>query len=218
MVSFEALLMFGLVVAAVVGGLALYVALRQSRSSPATRALGEGDFATVLDVAELGPDAHRDELYSAAVAAKHLLELDLCEELLRRMLDEDPQDGEAWLELGLLAAYSGRYDEAEAAFVRVQDRRMDLLESLTLHRAWVALQRGDGHRARSLFEEVEAPLETKLRTDLGEGEPLFVEWFLQAASLWQARGDTQRAAWAREMAAQTAPSSRLQEIVASDRS
>jgi len=40
--------------------------------------------------------------------------------------------------------------------------------------------------------EVEIPLETKLRTDLGTGDPIFAEWFLQAGLLWRQRGDLER--------------------------
>ena len=65
--------------------------------------------------------------------------------------------------------------------------------------------------ARSLFDEIEAPLETKLRTDLGSGDVVFADWFLQASELWLAFGDNDRAAWARREAMRSAPQSRLLE-------
>src|SRR5262249_1105544 len=155
-----------------------------------------------------GPRPERDELYVAAVAAKHLLELDRARELLGRLLAADPEDGEAWLENGLVAAYSGDPATAREAFAKAAALRSDLAESLTLHRAWLALREGDKETARRLFDEVEAPLETKLRTDLGGGEPLFAEWFLEAASLWEAAGDSLRARWARKAGREAAPESR----------
>src|SRR3978361_98894 len=82
-------------------------------------------------------------------------------------------------------------------------------ESIPLPRAWLALRRGDVKTARRLFDEVEAPLETKLRSDLGSGEPLFAEWFLHAAALWAALGDTRRARWAAAAGRASAPESRL---------
>ena len=54
-------------------------------------------------------------------------------------------------------------------------------------------------------------METKLKTDLGEGEPLFAEWFLEAATLWAAFGDSERAAWARNAGRAAAPQSRAWE-------
>src|ERR671915_257091 len=63
-------------------------------------------------------------------------------------LAADPEEGEAWLEAGLVAAYSGDHDGAERAFARAAALRSDLLESITLHRAWSALARGDRRAAR----------------------------------------------------------------------
>ena len=80
---------------------------------------------------------------------------------------------------------------------------------MTLHRAWLALRAGDRAGARRLFEEVEAPLETKLRIDLGSGEPVFADWFDHAAELWTAFGDAEKAAWAEREARRSAPESRL---------
>ncbi len=59
---------------------------------------------------------------------------------------------------------------------------------------------------------MEASLESKLRADLG-GDPLFAEWFLQAAVLWNAAGDRQRAAWAWREGVAAAPESRLAEVL-----
>jgi len=217
MPSFEGLLAVLVLVLLAAGALGLWATLRQPSSSAAQRALGEGHFAEVLEAARTDARAGRDELYAAAVAARHLLDLDRARELLGRILARDPGDGEAWLERGLAAAYAGDFAAADADFARVEPLRSDLLESLTLHRAWLSLRRGDPGTARRLFSEVEAPLENKLRSDLGSGEPLFAEWFLQAAALWQAIGneeDKEKAGWARREGRASAPESRLYEITA----
>jgi len=210
MPSFESLLLGALLVALAAGSLLFWSGLRRSGASPAVQELERGHFSAALAAARLaGPRPERDELYAAAVAAKHLLELDRARDLLGRLLAADPGDGEAWLEKGLVAAYAGDPAAAEEAFAKAAAHRSDLAESLTLHRAWLALRRGDSAASQRLFDEVEAPLETKLRTDLGEGEPLFAEWFLQAAALWEAAGDSARAAWARSAGRAAAPESRL---------
>jgi len=214
MPSFESLFLGVLLAGLAVGALLLWSGLKRSGASLALQELGRGHFAATLAAARTdGPRPERDELYAAAVAAKHLLDLDRARDLLGRLLAADPEDGEAWLESGLVAAYSGDLATAEAAFARAAAHRSDLAESLTLHRAWLALRRGDRAAARRLFDEVEAPLETKLRTDLGEGEPLFAEWFLQAAALWEAFGDSERALWARTAGREAAPESRLWERI-----
>jgi tetratricopeptide (TPR) repeat protein len=196
------------------GALGLWATLRRESAGPAQAALGQGRFAAALAAARTDARAGREDLLTAALAAKHLLELDRARELLGRILAADPGDGEAWLESGLVAAYAGDFEGAERAFSRVESRRSDLLESLTLHRAWLALRRGDLPRARRLFDEVEAPLENKLRSDLGSGEPLFAEWFLQAAALWAAGGEAEKAGWALAQGRASAPESRLGEILA----
>lgn len=194
-------------VALALAALALFAVVRHSRSGRAARELGRGRFAEAL-AAGAGA-AGRDELYAAAVAAKHLLRWEEAGELLRRILAEDPEDGEAALELGLVSAYRGDLPAAERHLVRAAALRADLAESITLHRAWVALRGGDQAAARRLFEEVEASLESKLRSDLGGGDPLFAEWFLQAGALWQALGDPERGRWARREGRAAAASSRL---------
>src|SRR4051794_17273788 len=210
MPSFEGLLLAGLLVLLAAGAYAAWTTLRQpAAGGAAQRALGEGRFADALAAARTDARASRDQLYTAAVAARHLLELDRAKGLLDRVLTQDPADGEAWLERGLTAAWAGDFDGAEQAFQKAGTLRSDLLESLTLHRAWLALRRGDRQGARRLFSEVEAPLENKLRSDLGSGEPLFAEWFLQAADLWADAGDEDRAAWARSEGRASAPESRL---------
>ena len=213
MPSFEGLLLVLLLVLLAAGALGLWATLRQPSGSPALQALGQGRFAEALEAARTDARAGRDELYTAAVAAKHLLELDRARDLLDRVLARDPRDGEAWLERGLVAAYAGDFPAADAAFARVEPLRSDLLESLTLHRAWLALRRGDAGTARRLFSEVEAPLENKLRSDLGSGEPLFAEWFLQAAALWRAFGEEERAGWARREGRASAPESQLATVI-----
>jgi predicted Zn-dependent protease len=214
--AFEGLLVLLLLAFLAVGSLGLWAVLRRPAASPAMQALGQGRFTAALAAARTDARASRDELYAAAVAAKHLLELDRARALLERILAKDPGDGETWLESGLVSAYAGDVEAAERAFARVEPLRSDLLESLTLHRAWLALRRGDAETARRLFGEVEAPLENKLRSDLGSGEPLFAEWFLQAAALWQAAGDLERAAWAGVEGRASAPESRLAEVVGAD--
>lgn len=203
---------------AVAGAVALFATLRdRPRPSASAAALARGDFSAALAAARTDARAPRDDLYAAAVAARHLLELDTARALTARLVAADPGDGEAWLEAGLAAAYTGDAAAAEAAFARAAAVRADLLESITLHRAWLALRRGDRRAARARFEEVEASLESKLRSDLGPGDPLFAEWFLQAAALWEATGDAERAAWASAAGRAAAPQSRLWEVVAESR-
>lgn len=213
MPSFETLLIAALLLGAVLGGLGLFAVLRRTPESPAIQAVGRGDFEAALAAARTGRGAGRDELFAAAVAAKHRLRLDEARKLLGRVLAADPSDGEAWLESGLAAAYAGDLAEAERALGEAAARRSDLAESITLHRAWLELRKGDLRNARHLFDDVETSLENKLRTDLGSGEPLFAEWFLQAAELWAALGDTERAEWARGEGRASAPGSRLPEVV-----
>ena len=212
MPSFEGLLTGVLLLLLAVGAFGLWATLRRPAASTALRDLGDGRFAEALAAARTDARAGRDELYAAAVAARHLLELDRARALLDRILARDPADGEAWLERGLTAGYAGDFDGAETALQKAAALRSDLLESVTLHRAWIALRRGDRAAARRLFSEVEAPLENKLRSDLGSGEPLFAEWFLQAAALWADAGDEERAAWARQEGRASAPASRLAEV------
>jgi tetratricopeptide (TPR) repeat protein len=211
--TFETLLLAALVIALGLGALALFASLRAAAASDAMADLGRGHFAAALERAQGGPRAPRDDLYAAAVAAKHLLLWDRAAALLDDLVRRDPADGEAWLERGLVAAYTGRADEAAAAFGKALAYRADLAESLTLHRAWLALSQGDRAAARRLFDEVEAPLESKLRGDLGEGDPLFAEWFLQAAALWKVAGDDERAGWAAGAGRAAAPESRLADLV-----
>lgn len=217
MPSFEGLLLALMLVLLAGGALGLWTTLRRPPASAAQRALGEGRFAEALAAARTDARAGRDELLTAAVAAKHLLELDRARALLARLLAADPGDGEAWLEAGLVEAYAGDLDAAGRAFAQVEARRSDLLESLNLHRAWLALRQGDRSAARRRFDEVEAPLETKLRSDLGAGEPLFAEWFFQAAALWSALGEAEKADWAWQAGKASAPASRLAEIIAAPR-
>lgn len=211
MPSFEGLLTFVIIGAVAAGALILFAVLRREPVSPAVQAVGRGDFEAAL--ASARKNAGRDELLASAVAAKHLLRLAESRALLARILARDPSDGEAWLEAGLAAAYAGDWPAAERALAEAAARRSDLAESITLHRAWVALRKKDLREARHLFDEVETSLENKLRTDLGGGEPLFAEWFLQAAELWAALGDDERADWAREEGRRSAIGSRLPEIL-----
>ena len=216
MPSFEGLFAVLILAAVVITALVLVSVLRGTRSSPASEAVGRGDFEAALAAARTGRGAGRDELFAAAVAARHLLRFDEARRLLARILAADASDGEAWLESGLAAAYAGDLDKAGQDLGRAAALRPDLAESITLHRAWVALRKGDLKEARHLFDEVETSLENKLRTDLGGGEPLFAEWFLHASLLWAAlgnAGDTERAAWAWEEGCRSAGGSRLPEVL-----
>jgi tetratricopeptide (TPR) repeat protein len=152
------------------------------------------------------------QLYAAAVAARHQLDFARADELVAELLAADPRDGEAWIERGLAAAYRGDLARAEADLARALALRADLAEPITLHRAWVRVLGGRTAEALRLFEEVEAPLLSKFTTDLGTDDPLVAEWLLHAAALWQAAGDRERAAWARDEARRAAPESRLAEV------
>lgn len=209
MALFELLSLGVIVVLAALGLMLLIVVLRNTPRSAASELVGRGDFSAALDTADLGPTADRDELLAAAVAAKHVLALERAEALALRALDLDREDGEAWLELGLTRAYQGKHESALAAMSRAARHRADLLESISLHRAWVALSDGDSPSACRLFEEISAPLESKLRSDLGPGDPLFAEWFFQAADLWEESGAREKGAWARQEARRSAPGSEL---------
>lgn len=206
---FELLSLGVIAVLVLVGLLVLVVVLKQTPRSAAGSLVGSGDFSRALAAADLGPGAERDELLAAAVAAKHLLELGTAEELTRRILEGDDSDGEAWMERGLAAAYRGDYEHAVEWLANAERCRSDLFESISLHRAWTDLKAGRGGPARKRFEEISAPLESKLRSDLGPGDPLFAEWFFQAADLWEESGAHEMSAWARREARQAAPDSRL---------
>jgi tetratricopeptide (TPR) repeat protein len=191
----------------------LVVALRGAPASEIARATAEGRFIAALEAAGNHPPRDRDERLAAAIAAKHRTAWSSADGWLRAALGDDPQDGESLVELGLVEAYRGRSAEADAHLRRAAAERADLGESITLHRAFAALAGGDAARARQLFEEVEAPLETKLTVDVGPGEPAFAEWFLHAAALWRAAGRGERAEWAWRKAAESAPESLLPEHV-----
>jgi tetratricopeptide (TPR) repeat protein len=212
MPSFETLLVLALGATVAVVAAVLFIALRRRPPGPAAAALARGDFAAAL--AAGGDSGERGEAFAAATAAKHLLALADAAAILDRLLAADPADGEAWLGRGLVAAYAGDPAAAEAAFSRVEASRADLLESLTLHRAWLALTAGDPAAARRRFEEIEAPLGNKLESDLGAGDLAFAEWFLQAAALWRAGGQAEKAAWALAQGRAAAPASPLVEYLA----
>lgn len=197
-----------LVVVLAAGVVVTLAVLRHAPRSRAAELLGRGAFEAARRTGGEEPA----ERLAIATAARHLLELDAAERLLDRILDGDPDDGEALIERALVEAYAGRPAAAEPLLQRAAVARADLVESITLHRAWLALRRGETRRALRLFEEVEASLESKLRADLG-GDPLFAEWFLHAALLWRAAGDEARAAWAWREGLAAAPESRLVEAL-----
>jgi tetratricopeptide (TPR) repeat protein len=213
MPSFEGILAALILAAVVITALVLVSVLRKTHDSPASQAVGRGDFEAALATARTGRGASRDELFAAAVASRHLLRFEEARRLLARILAADSTDGEAWLESGLAAAYADDLAGASRDLGRAAAIRSDLAESITLHRAWIELRKGDLREARHVFDEVETSLENKLRTDLGGGEPLFAEWFLQAAVLWAALGDPERADWAWEEGRRSAGGSRLPEVL-----
>ena len=208
MISFETVLIVGLSVALAAGALIAVQALRRSGSGVSEH-FDAGHFQQALDAARVPDDLSRDEILAAAMAARHLLEMGRGRELLARLVREDPRDGEAWTELALIAGYENHFEDAARALDQAAISRSDLLESLTLHRAWLALRRDDSVEAARLFAEVEAPLETKFQTDLGTGDPAFAEWFLQAGLLWRHQGEEERARWAFGAASEAAPESLL---------
>jgi tetratricopeptide (TPR) repeat protein len=207
--SFEGILMWTLAIAAALGGGMLVVALRGAVASEIALAAAAGRYADALEAARQRPPETRDDLLAAAIAAKHLQSFDQAADWLRALLAEDPADGEALVELGVVETYRGRSQQAEERLRQAAAQRADLGESILLHRAFALLAAGDAARARALFEEVEAPLETKLAVDVGPGEPAFAEWFLHAAALWRAGGNSERAAWAWRQAEESAPESLL---------
>jgi tetratricopeptide (TPR) repeat protein len=211
--SFEGILMWALAIAAALGGAMLVVALRGAAASEIALAAAAGRFADALEAASRRPPEARDDLLAAAIAAKHRQSFEQAADWLRALLNEDPSDGEALVELGLVETYRGRSAEADARLREAAAQRADLGESILLHRAFALLAGGEAARARSLFEEVEAPLETKLAVDVGPGEPAFAEWFLHAAALWRAGGNSERAAWAWRQAEESAPESLLPQQV-----
>src|SRR4051794_38670480 len=137
MPGFEALLIAIVAAVLALGAVALFASLRARAASDAMAELANGRFAETLERARTGPRAPRDDLYAAAVAAKHLRLWERADELLGRILASDPGDGEAWLERGSTAAYAGRPAEAASALARALAQRSDLAESITLHRAWL---------------------------------------------------------------------------------
>lgn len=216
MTLFE-LLSIGVLVATAALLIALaVVVIRNTPRSAASDLVGAGDFSSALESADTGADAERDELMAAAFAAKHMMELGRARELIDRVLSDDPADGEAWLERGLVEAYGGDHDGALESLEEAGRHRADLLESIALHRAWVELRAGDEAAARHRFEEVAAPLRSKFESDLGPGDPLFAEWFFQAADLWEAAGERELGKWARGEARKAAPQSLLVSWICED--
>ncbi|MEE2778522.1 MAG: hypothetical protein VYE73_17375 [Acidobacteriota bacterium] len=209
MPTFEILLIVVLAIVAGVGALGLYVALRGETPSAALEALGRGEYREALSV--VGDDTRDDAMLAAATAARHCLEWEEARTRLRRVLEGDPRHGEAMIELALVHLYQNEMERADRLFVDALGWRSDLLESITLHRAVTAILGGDPQRGRELFEEVEATLETKLRLDVGEGEPAFAEWFLHSAVVWDALGRRSQAEWAWQAGRDAAPQSRLAE-------
>jgi tetratricopeptide (TPR) repeat protein len=213
--TFESLLLWTLGIGGAIGTALLVIALRGGQPSAIARAAAIGQFGAALEAAAENPPRERDDLLAAAIAAKHRGRFDDARRWLGAALASDRADGEVLVELGLVEAYleqAGAADERLRAAIR---ERADLAESITLHRAFAALAGGDRAQAARFFEEVEAPLVSKLEVDVGPGEPAFAEWFLHAAALWDDAGDTARAAWAWSQAIASAPESLLPDHVKS---
>jgi tetratricopeptide (TPR) repeat protein len=211
--SFETLVFVGVFALLAVAGLAVLVALRASGGTAAVEAFEAGRFEEASRLARSSPDAESQTLLAGARAARHLLDLEGASMLLEKLLQEDGDDGEAWVEKGLVAAYGRNLADARECFEKAVSLRSDLLESITLHQAWLELVLGEPSRARRLFDEVEATISTKLDIDLGGGDPGFAEWFLHAGWLWRSRGAEARAATAIETARDAAPESQLPDLL-----
>jgi hypothetical protein len=207
--SFETFLIWSLALGAAIGAGLLVVALRGAEPSVIARATALGQFTAALDAAAREPPRKRDDLLAAAVAAKHRRQWEKARAWLEAAQVDDPDDGEVTIELGLIAAYERDAKTADQCLRDALSQRSDLAESVTLHRAFAALVGGDRTAARHYFEEVEAPLLSKLTVDLGPGEPAFAEWFLHASALWRASGEIERAEWAEGKAIESAPESLL---------
>ena len=204
---FTALAIAGIVAA----GIVLAAVLRHAPRARAAGLLARGDFEEAVAAAR--ESAASGELVPASIAARHLGDLATAKNLAERAVRADRRNGEAWLELGLVRAYAGELDVVDETLARATALRSDLTEAVTLHRAWVALRGDDLETARRLFDEVEAPLETKLRLDLGSGDPVFADWFFHAGEIWLGLGrsqeDRERGRWAIGEARRSAPGSRL---------
>jgi tetratricopeptide (TPR) repeat protein len=207
--SFETFLIWSLAIGAAIGAGLLIVALRGAEPSAIARATASGQFTAALEAAAVDPPRKRDDLLAAAVAAKHRCEWQKARAWLDSALVDDPNDGEVTIELGLIATYDRDAKSADERFRDALSQRADLAESITLHRAFAALVGGDRASAAHYFEEVEAPLLTKLTLDVGPGEPAFAEWFLHASALWGAAGEIERAEWGEGKAIESAPESLL---------
>jgi hypothetical protein len=211
--SFETILIWTLAIGVAILTAILVVALRGAPASEIALASAAGRFVQALAAARRDRPRERDDLLAAAIAAKHLLAWDEAAAWLRDLLAGDGTDGEASVELGLVETYRGRVEEGDARLRDAMAQRGDLGESIALHRAFAALAGGDAALARHRFEEVEASMETKLRVDVGAGEPAFAEWFLHASALWRVAGAVGRADWAESKARESAPESLLPDHV-----
>jgi hypothetical protein len=207
--SFESILIWSLAIGVALLVAILVVALRGAPASAMALDAAAGRFGAALEAARRDAPSERDDRLAAAIAAKHLCAFDEAAVWLSELLAADANDGEALVELGLVEAYRGEADLADARLRQAAAQRADLGESIALHRAFAALVGGDPAGARHRFEEVEASMETKLRVDVGAGEPAFAEWFLHAAALWRAGGSVERADWAERKARESAPESLL---------
>jgi hypothetical protein len=213
--TFESILLWTIGIGAVAGAALLVIALRGREPSAIARAAAIGQFGAAFEAAVASPPRERDDLLAAAIAAKHRCRFDDARRWLRAALTSDPADGEVLVELGLVEAYQTHAAAADERLRAAIGVRADLAESITLHRAFAALVGGDHAQAARFFEEIEAPLVSKLEVDVGPGEPAFAEWFLHAAALWDDAGDTKRASWAWSQAIVSAPESLLPDHIRS---
>jgi len=211
--ALEALLSLLALLVTAAAALLVWTSLRQRGGSGGGAAISRGDFGAALASGER-PGAAGGELVGAAMAARHLLLFDRARVLVDRRLAQDADDPPALVERFLGALWQGEADlEREQDLARLAARRPELGEEIELHRGFAAWWRGDLETARRRFEAIAPAIESKLRTDIGPGEGLYADWYLEAGVLWQAGGESARAAWAREALARSAPQSRLRELL-----
>ena len=136
-------------------GLLIFVSWRSSPPAPRARAtlrqpsgarpqaLGRGDSTPPWPAARTGAGRGARAVRRAPWPPSTSSSLERARALLDRILARDPGDGEAWLEAVWPRRYAGDLAAAERAFAEGGPLRSDLLESLTLHRAWLALKPED---------------------------------------------------------------------------
>ena len=171
--------------------------------------LGGGHFAAALERARTGPRAPRDELYAAAVAAKHLRLWERADELPRAHPGERCGDGEAWLERGLVGGLFGlprargggvvRLHQALAHRARTSPSRSPCTAPGSPSRGAIAPPPAvSSTRSRRRSRTSCAPISARASRSSPSGSS-------RRPALWSAAGDGERAAWAARRAAPRRP-------------